>query len=157
MWYLRLYLLCRSYGLHGQVSTDSGTQHSTGDTVGRAGKNRDELYKLNFFLFLLIAVQFIVPTYSAVLLVLCTLWYLCSDLCLAWCPLQSWSNHLERWARYVIRCEIEYPGPIDTFTNFGKVDRVSKSHFRRSVDHTLNRVSRSYLDRVSRSPTKQGQ
>lgn len=38
----------------------------------------------------------------------------------------SWSNHLERWARYVIRCEIEYPGPIDTFTNFGKVDRTSR-------------------------------
>lgn len=38
----------------------------------------------------------------------------------------SWSNHLERWARYVIRCEIEYPGPIDTFTNFGKLDRTSR-------------------------------
>ena len=37
---------------------------------------------------------------------------------------QSWSGHLERWARYVVRCEIQYPGPIDTFTNFGKIDMV---------------------------------
>lgn len=37
----------------------------------------------------------------------------------------SWSGHLERWARYVVRCEIQYPGPIDTFTNFGKIDMTS--------------------------------
>lgn len=76
MWYLRLYLLCRSYGLHGQVSTDSGTQHSTGDTVGRAGKNRDERCKLNFFLFLFIAVQFIVR-----LLPLFYWFFVLSDIC----------------------------------------------------------------------------
>lgn len=40
--------------------------------------------------------------------------------------LKKWSKHLERWARYVVRCEIEYPGPIDTFTNFGKLDKVCK-------------------------------
>ncbi|XP_062586206.1 uncharacterized protein LOC134247824 [Saccostrea cucullata] len=40
----------------------------------------------------------------------------------------NWSNHLERWARYVIRCEIEYPGPIDTFTNFGKIDKSSQTY-----------------------------
>ncbi|XP_048764455.1 uncharacterized protein LOC125672284 isoform X2 [Ostrea edulis] len=38
----------------------------------------------------------------------------------------KWSKHLERWARYVVRCEIEYPGPIDTFTNFGKLDKPSQ-------------------------------
>ncbi|XP_061166101.1 probable ATP-dependent RNA helicase DDX46 [Saccostrea echinata] len=40
----------------------------------------------------------------------------------------KWNNHLERWARYVIRCEIEYPGPIDTFTNFGKIDKSSQAY-----------------------------
>ena len=32
----------------------------------------------------------------------------------------TWSRYLERWAKYVIRCDIEYPGPITTYTNFGK-------------------------------------
>ncbi|KAL4240119.1 Cysteine-rich secretory protein 2 [Mactra antiquata] len=35
----------------------------------------------------------------------------------------AWSSHLERWAKYVIRCETEYPGPITCYTNFGKADR----------------------------------
>lgn len=34
----------------------------------------------------------------------------------------AWSSHLERWAKYVIRCETEYPGPINCYTNFGKAD-----------------------------------
>ncbi|XP_052791303.1 uncharacterized protein LOC128225240 [Mya arenaria] len=35
----------------------------------------------------------------------------------------AWSSHLERWAKYVIRCETEYPGPITCYTNFGKADQ----------------------------------
>lgn len=34
----------------------------------------------------------------------------------------KWSKRLERWARYVIRCDVEYPGPAFCFTNFGKID-----------------------------------
>ncbi|XP_069122935.1 uncharacterized protein [Argopecten irradians] len=37
-------------------------------------------------------------------------------------PKLEWSKRLEKWARYVIRCDIEYPGPAFCFTNFGKVD-----------------------------------
>lgn len=125
---VHLCLFCRSYGPHGQVSTYSGTQHSPGDTVSRTGKN-------TFFSFYSKSVHN--PTSSpAVLQILCALTFVCS--------LQSWSNHLERWARYVIRCEIEYPGPIDTFTNFGKLDRVSRSHTSKtlSVGYTLDSVSR---------------
>ncbi|XP_033754537.1 uncharacterized protein LOC117337595 isoform X1 [Pecten maximus] len=33
----------------------------------------------------------------------------------------EWSKRLEKWARYVIRCDIEYPGPAFCFTNFGKI------------------------------------
>ncbi|XP_021342925.1 uncharacterized protein LOC110443193 isoform X2 [Mizuhopecten yessoensis] len=33
----------------------------------------------------------------------------------------KWSSRLERWARYVIRCDTEYPGPSFCFTNFGKI------------------------------------
>ncbi|KAK3585996.1 hypothetical protein CHS0354_033113 [Potamilus streckersoni] len=32
----------------------------------------------------------------------------------------TWSSRLERWAKYVIRCDREYPGPITCYTNFGK-------------------------------------
>ncbi|XP_053393166.1 uncharacterized protein LOC128555276 isoform X4 [Mercenaria mercenaria] len=35
----------------------------------------------------------------------------------------AWSSYLERWAKYVIRCETEYPGPIKCYTNFGKAER----------------------------------
>ncbi|XP_060599153.1 uncharacterized protein LOC132752786 isoform X4 [Ruditapes philippinarum] len=34
----------------------------------------------------------------------------------------AWSSYLERWAKYVIRCETEYPGPIKCYTNFGKAE-----------------------------------
>lgn len=124
---VHLCLFCRSYGPHGQVSTYSGTQHSPGNTVSRTGKN-------TFFSFYSKTVHS--PISPAVLQILCALTFVCS--------LQSWSNHLERWARYVIRCEIEYPGPIDTFTNFGKLDRVSRSHTSKtlSVGYTLDSVSR---------------
>ncbi|XP_071129965.1 uncharacterized protein [Mytilus edulis] len=33
----------------------------------------------------------------------------------------KWSRYLQRWADYVIRCVVEYPGPITTYTNFGKI------------------------------------
>ncbi|CAG2213236.1 unnamed protein product [Mytilus edulis] len=33
----------------------------------------------------------------------------------------KWSRYLQRWADYVIRCAVEYPGPITTYTNFGKI------------------------------------
>ncbi|XP_063444685.1 uncharacterized protein LOC134725091 isoform X1 [Mytilus trossulus] len=33
----------------------------------------------------------------------------------------KWSRYLQRWADYVIRCQVEYPGPITTYTNFGKI------------------------------------
>ncbi|XP_060063474.1 uncharacterized protein LOC132543937 [Ylistrum balloti] len=33
----------------------------------------------------------------------------------------QWSKRLEKWAKYVIRCDIEYPGPAFCFTNFGKI------------------------------------
>ncbi|XP_046569637.1 uncharacterized protein LOC124277960 [Haliotis rubra] len=32
----------------------------------------------------------------------------------------TWSDELEQWANYVIRCDIEYPGPRTAYTNFGK-------------------------------------
>ncbi|XP_071107460.1 peptidase inhibitor 16-like [Haliotis cracherodii] len=32
----------------------------------------------------------------------------------------TWSDELEQWAQYVIRCDIEYPGPRTAYTNFGK-------------------------------------
>lgn len=33
----------------------------------------------------------------------------------------KWSRYIQRWADYVIRCNVEYPGPITMYTNFGKV------------------------------------
>ncbi|XP_052068500.1 uncharacterized protein LOC127707777 isoform X3 [Mytilus californianus] len=33
----------------------------------------------------------------------------------------KWSRYLQRWADYVIRCVVEYPGPITTYTNFGQI------------------------------------
>lgn len=143
---VHLCLFCRSYGPHGQVSTYSGTQHSPGNTVSRTGKN-------TFFSFYSKTVHS--PISPAVLQILCALTFVCS--------LQSWSNHLERWARYVIRCEIEYPGPIDTFTNFGKLDRVSRSHTSKtlSVGYTLDSANRHTvgptLDIDSRLHTREGQ
>lgn len=143
---VHLCLFCRSYGPHGQVSTYSGTQHSPGNTVSRTGKN-------TFFSFYSKTVHS--PISLAVLQILCALTFVCS--------LQSWSNHLERWARYVIRCEIEYPGPIDTFTNFGKLDRVSRSHTSKtlSVGYTLDSANRHTvgptLDIDSRLHTREGQ
>ncbi|ESO84143.1 hypothetical protein LOTGIDRAFT_155468 [Lottia gigantea] len=35
----------------------------------------------------------------------------------------EWNNILEMWASYVIRCDVEYPGPRQTYSNFGKIDR----------------------------------
>lgn len=36
-------------------------------------------------------------------------------------PELKWSEYLSRWANYVIRCNIEYPGPRSAYTNFGKM------------------------------------
>ncbi|XP_067672394.1 peptidase inhibitor 16-like [Haliotis asinina] len=37
----------------------------------------------------------------------------------------TWSDELEQWANYVIRCDIEYPGPRTAYTNFGKTGATS--------------------------------
>jgi len=36
-------------------------------------------------------------------------------------PELKWSEYLSRWANYIVRCNIEYPGPRSAYTNFGKI------------------------------------
>lgn len=40
----------------------------------------------------------------------------------------TWNARLERWARYVIRCDTEYPGPITCYTNFDKAEPGEDIH-----------------------------
>lgn len=41
-------------------------------------------------------------------------------------PELKWSNYLAKWANYVIRCNVEYPGPRSAYTNFGKMKVESR-------------------------------